>query len=88
MKRSNTSLFLKQPPVLPTPLFLWEKFEPPTLFAKISKTQPPPSPHFRKTYFETQLRTVASVYSLSELVVHMCLEEELSLRKIAGKCAQ
>ena len=29
------------PPILPTPLFLWKKFEPP-LFLKILKTQPSP----------------------------------------------
>ena len=29
MKISDTLPFLKQPPILPTPPFLWEKSEPP-----------------------------------------------------------
>ena len=39
MKKSDTP-FLKEPPILPTPPFLWEKSEPP-IFSKISKTWPP-----------------------------------------------
>ena len=36
-----TPPFLKQPPILPIPLFLWEKSEPPPFFVKISKLKPP-----------------------------------------------
>ena len=39
MKISDTPFLKTMPPILPTPLFLWKKFEPP-LILKILKTQP------------------------------------------------
>ena len=41
MKISNSPTFLKQPPILPTPPFLWEKSESPH-FWKLQKLNPPP----------------------------------------------
>ena len=38
MKIRDTLFFKNTPPILPTPPFLWEKFETP-FFPKISKTQ-------------------------------------------------
>ena len=47
MKISDTHSFLKQPPILQTPPFSWEKSESPSFSSKILKTQPPPAPFIK-----------------------------------------